>query len=144
MILVLPDTRPQAPAGDIARPAPGTIAPGRDRQEDPVMSHDHHHANGPTGAGSVVLELGGEIGVLVLHAPAELHGQEIEISKSAAEDFRRTHSLVRERQTSSGVSFAAVYPGVPAGEYTIWRDPDTPAGTVTIVGGEVSRFTWPG
>lgn len=103
-----------------------------------------HHATGPTGAGSVVLELGGDIGVLVLHAPAELHGQEIEISKSNSADLHRTHSLVRERHTACGVSFAAVYPVVPAGEYTIWRDPDTPAGTVTIVGGEVARFNWPG
>jgi hypothetical protein len=107
------------------------------------MSHQHHHATGPTGAGSVVLELGGDIGVLVLHAPAELHGREIEISKPGPGDWHRTHSLVRERHTVSGVSFAAVYPGVPAGEYTVWRDPDTPAGTVTIVGGEVSRFDWP-
>lgn len=107
------------------------------------MSHEHRFATGPTGAGSVVLELGGDIGVLVLHGPAELHGQEIEISKSSPAGSHRTHSLVRERHTVSGVSFAAVYPGVPAGEYTIWRGPDTPAGTVTIVGGEVSRFDWP-
>jgi hypothetical protein len=108
------------------------------------MSHAHHHATGPTGAGTVVLELGGDIGVLILHAPAELHGQEIEISKSSPGDLHRTHALIRERHTSSGRSFAAVYPGVPAGEYTIWADPGTPAGTVTIVGGEVSSFTWPG
>jgi len=108
------------------------------------MSHEHHPATGPTGAGSVVLELGGDIGVLVLHAPAELHGQEIEISKSNPGDLHRTHSLVRERHTASGVGFAAVYPGVPAGEYTIWRDPDTPAGTVTITGGQVTLFFFPG
>ena len=107
------------------------------------MSHAHHHATGPTGAGSVVLELGGDIGVLVLHAPAELHGREIEISGSNPGDLRTTHALVRERHTSSGVGFAAVYPGVPAGEYTVWRDADTPVGTVTIVGGEVSRFEFP-
>ena len=108
------------------------------------MSHAHHHATGPTGAGSVVLEIGGDIGVLVLHVPAALLGQEIEISKSGPGDLRRTHSLVRERHTASGVAFAAVYPGVPAGEYTIWAGPDTPAGPVTITGGQVTRFTWPG
>jgi hypothetical protein len=108
------------------------------------MSHAHHHATGPTEAGSVVLELGGDIGVLVLDAPASLHGQEIEISRSAPGDYHRTHSLVRERHTSSGVGFAAVYPGVPAGEYTIWRDAGTAAGTVTITGGQVTRFQFPG
>jgi hypothetical protein len=107
------------------------------------MSLAHHHATGPTGAGTVVLELGGDIGVLVLHAPAELHGREIEISRSTPAGPHTTHALVRERHTSSGVSFAAVYPGVPAGEYTVWRDAGTPAGTVTIVGGEVSMFQFP-
>jgi hypothetical protein len=108
------------------------------------MSHAHHHATGATGAGAVVLELGGDIGVLVLHAPAELHGTEIEISMSAPHGAHRTHSLVRERHTSSGVGFAAVYPGVPAGEYTIWQDPETPAGTVTVTGGQVTSFFFPG
>lgn len=106
------------------------------------MSHAHNHATGPTEAGTVVLELGADVGALVLYTPAELHGQEIEISRYGA-GSARTHSLVRERHTGVGVSYAAVYPGVKAGEYTIWRDPDTPAGTVTVVGGQVAEFTWP-
>ena len=87
---------------------------------------------------SVVLELGGDVGALVLMAPAALLGHEIEISTAG----HRTHSLVRERVTASGTSYAAVYPGVPAGRYIIWRDSEgTPAGTVTVIGGEVARFT---
>ena len=34
---------------------------------------------GPTGAGTVVLDVGGEIGALILHTPPELAGAEIEI-----------------------------------------------------------------
>jgi hypothetical protein len=107
------------------------------------MSHGHDHAAGATGAGSVVLELGGDVGVLVLQAPATLLGHEIEISPvtHGGNDGARTHSLVRERVTVAGVSYAAVYPGVPAGRYTVWRDHRTPAGTVTITGGQVARFT---
>jgi len=109
-----------------------------------AVSHEHpatNHAAGSTGPGSVVLELGGNVGVLVLQAPAELHGHEIEISP--LNGGRRTHSMVRERVTAVGTSHAAVYPGVPAGQYTVWRDADTPAGTVTITGGHVARFHWP-
>jgi hypothetical protein len=40
--------------------------------------------------------------------------------------------------------YAAVYPGLPAGRYTIWRDERTPAATVTITGGQVSSCRWPG
>ena len=106
------------------------------------MSPGHDHAAGLTGAGSVVLELGGDTGALVLDAPAALHGHEIEISPVTSA-VRRTHSLVRERRTAAGVSYAAVYPQVPAGQYTVWRDAGTPAGTVTVAGGQVARFRWP-
>jgi len=97
---------------------------------------------------SVVLELGGDVGALVLMAPAALLGHEIEISEepgggsSDPTPGHRTHSLVRERVTGTGTSYAAVYPAVPAGRYIIWRDQEgTPAGTVTVEGGHVARFT---
>jgi hypothetical protein len=106
------------------------------------MSHHQHHAAGATGAGSVVLELGGDVGVLLIAAPASLLGHEIEISP-AGDPGARTHSMVRERVTAAGTSHAAVYPGVPAGQYTVWRDAGTPAGTVTVAGGQVARFTLP-
>ena len=103
------------------------------------------HAAGATGPGSVVLELGGDIGVLVLHVPTRLHGTEIEISpETGGARGRRTHSLVRERVTASGTSYAAVYPDVPAGRYTIWGDDGVPVGTAVISGGQVASFHWPG
>lgn len=103
------------------------------------------HAAGATGAGSVVLELGGDTGALVLHAPARLHGTEIEISAEAdGPHGHRTHSLVRERVTAAGTSYAAVYPGVPAGRYTVWGHDGARAGTAVIVGGQVTSFRWRG
>jgi hypothetical protein len=99
---------------------------------------------GPSGAGSVVLEVGAGTGALVLHTPAGLAGQEIEISPaSGGPAARRTHSLVRERNTSAGTSYAAVYPGVAAGDYTLWRDDVTPAAMITINGGQVTSYRWP-
>jgi hypothetical protein len=99
---------------------------------------------GPSGAGSVVLEVGAGIGALVLHTPADLAGQEIEISPvSGGPAARRTHSLVRERNTSAGTSYAAVYPGVAAGDYILWRDDATPAAVITINGGQVTSCRWP-
>ena len=95
---------------------------------------------GPSGPGSVVLEIGEGIGALVLDAPAGLIGREIEISPSGG---RRTHSLVRERDTGQGITYAAVYPGLAVGEYTVWLDDGTPAGKVTVRGGQVTRFRWP-
>ena len=96
---------------------------------------------GTSGPGTVILELGEGIGALILEAPPDLDGHEIEISPSAG--GARTHSLVRERQTATRTSYAAVYPALPEGDYIIWREDGAPAGQVTIRGGEASRFRWP-
>jgi hypothetical protein len=102
------------------------------------------HVHGPSSAGSVVLDLGAGIGALILDAPAGLDGREIEISPAGSgPGSPRTHSLVRERRTGSGAGYAAVYPGLAEGVYTIWRDAENPAGTVTIQGGRVTSYLWP-
>jgi hypothetical protein len=96
----------------------------------------------PSGIGTVVLDIGADTGALILHTPAELNGVEIEISPNRA-GAARTHSRVRERRIGSGVRHAAVYPAVPAGTYTVWRDAVTPAATVTIAGGRITSCRWP-
>jgi hypothetical protein len=99
------------------------------------------HRYGPTSAGTVLLELGAETGALVLYTPGHLAGAEIEISLDAP-GAARTHAAVRARPTPSGTRHAAVYEGLAAGGYTVWRDRDTVAGQVTIVGGQVTSFHW--
>ena len=99
------------------------------------------HAYGPTGAGTVMLDLGPGTGALVLYTPADLAGREIEISP-VAPGAKRTHASVRARPWSGGTRYAAVYAGLAAGLYTIWRDHDTPAGTATVAGGRVTAYDW--
>ena len=98
---------------------------------------------GPSGPGTVVLELGADVGALVLLTPAELDGREIEISRDAVPGARRTHSQVRPRHMPAGTKYAAVYPELPAGQYTIWADEQRPAGRVGITGGQVTNWSWP-
>lgn len=102
---------------------------------------------GPSTSGSVVLELGPGIGALVLHTPPELDGAEIEITPvGQAQDpaGHWTHSQVRQRITPGGTQFAAVYPGLRIGDYTVWQDRTTAALTVTIESGQVTSAKWPG
>jgi len=40
------------------------------------------------------------------------------------------------------VQYAAVYPDLAAGDYTIWRDATTVLGVVTIEGGHVTSYQW--
>ena len=97
---------------------------------------------GPSGPGTVVLELGADVGALVLYTPAELDGREIEISRDEA-GARRTHSQVRPRHMTTRTRYAAVYPDLAAGPYTIWADEQNPAGRVVITGGLVTNWSWP-
>jgi hypothetical protein len=93
-------------------------------------------AFGPSGHGTVVMEVGGDMGALILYTPPELDGEEIEISRDGSAG--RTHSRVRPRHLPSGIRYAAVYPGLPAGRYTVWRDRDRPGAAATVTGGYVT------
>jgi hypothetical protein len=98
---------------------------------------------GPTGPCTVVLELGADVGALILYTPAELDGAEIEISRDDAPGARRTHSQVRQRPMATATAYAAVYPSLAAGQYTIWRDEHSPVATATVTGGQVTSCRWP-
>ena len=99
---------------------------------------------GPSGHGTVVMELGGDIGALVLYTPEDLDGREIEISRDGDPVARRTHSQVRRRHMADATTYAAVYPDLLAGTYTIWTDEKDAAATVVITGGQITTCRWPG
>jgi hypothetical protein len=69
-----------------------------------------------------VLDIGEEVGALVLYTNPELHGQEIEVSLLDAR-AARVHSAVLERGANGRTMFAAVYPELPAGRYRVCREP---------------------
>jgi hypothetical protein len=107
------------------------------------MSHHHtHHTMEPSFQGTVVLNIGDGIGAMVINTPARLHGHEIEVSP-VTDPAVRTHAAVRARYVRGGASFAVVIDSLPAGRYTVWRDPVTPLAEVDVPGGGVAEFTWP-
>jgi DsbC/DsbD-like thiol-disulfide interchange protein len=98
----------------------------------------------PSGPGTVLLDIGGDVGALIIITPAAMAGEEIHVSP-VHDPAGRTHAVVRERRRPGPASsYAAVYPALPAGEYTIWRNPGQPAGTVRIDGGAAATYRWPG
>jgi hypothetical protein len=111
-----------------------------------MTEHSHTpagHRYGPTRAGTVLLDLGAGTGALVLYTPAGLLGAEIEISATTP-GAPRAHAAVRARPGPGRTRYAAVYAGLAAGRYTIWRDHDTPAAHVAVTGGAVTTHHWPG
>ncbi len=88
-----------------------------------------------------VLDIGQDIGALVIYTREELRGREIEVSP-LGNDAQRTHTAVLERKVSERSVFAALFLALAAGDYTIWKNATTPAGSVTIVGGAVAEVDW--
>lgn len=103
------------------------------------MSHSHHDASywSRRHTESVVLDIGGDVGALILYTPPALHQREIDVSP-IGDDRARVHSAVLERSVAGQIVYAAVYPELPEGEYRVWVDGVTP--TVTITGGVVTEL----
>ena len=107
------------------------------------MAHTHHDPSYWTRRHpeSVLLDIGDDVGALILYTPANLHGAEIEVSPLGLESqAARTHSAVLERSIKGRTVYAAVYPELAAGEYEVLCEGKP---TVRIVGGRVSEVTSP-
>ncbi|GFJ88575.1 phospholipase [Phytohabitans rumicis] len=102
----------------------------------------HHHTYGPSGMGTVVLDIGGNTGALVIVTGPEWHGHEIEISPKGQDPSVRQHVAVRDRHVADGVRYTAVFPALPAGAYVIWRNETEEAGTVVVAGATVTEIEW--
>jgi hypothetical protein len=88
---------------------------------------------------AVILDIGGNIGALVLYTGAEDDAAEIDISPGSDPATARSHNQVHPRRAPAGTIYSAVYPALAAGEYTLWRDEHTPEATITIRGGQVTE-----
>jgi hypothetical protein len=108
-------------------------------------THEHPHAHAPlpdpSREGSVVLEIGGTLGALIIHTGPAEDGLEIEVSPTA-DDAARTHAAVRPRHLAGRTAHCAVISPLPEGPYTLWRTADTPEAVVTVRGGEVAEHRW--
>ncbi|HEY0871436.1 MAG TPA: hypothetical protein VGD55_13630 [Acidothermaceae bacterium] len=102
-------------------------------------THDHRHE---AGGGPTVLDIGDDVGALVLYTSLELVGAEIEISPDGEPD-RRRHVAVHPRQYPGGTAYAAVYYGLEAGSYQLWAADGSVALTVSIEGNTITEAMWP-
>ena len=104
--------------------------------------HTHGETYGPSHDGSVLVDIGGDIGALIILTPPDLNGTEIELSPVDNGEIR-THVAVRERHGPEATLHAAVFPSLTAGTYTVWDRASRPLARVTVTGGQVAQFTWP-
>jgi len=102
---------------------------------------DHHTAAHRPHTEPVVLEIGGDLGALVVYTGVELLHQEIEISP-AGEDERRSHKDVLERVVGSRSLYAAVFDQMPAGTYTLWHRGAPRVRDVAVVSGSIVELAF--
>jgi hypothetical protein len=88
-----------------------------------------------------VLDIGGDVGALILFTDASYAEREIEVSLEG-DDQHRTHTAIHQRRAASGEVYAGIFPELPAGRYRIWADRPGLTNRVTIVGGEVAEVDW--
>jgi hypothetical protein len=89
----------------------------------------------------VVLDIGDDVGALILYTSPALHRREIEVSP-LDDDRRRVHTAVLRRSVNQHTLYAAVYPELPAGTYRIWADDPALTDRVSIAAGSVAEVDW--
>jgi hypothetical protein len=109
------------------------------------MTH-HDEDLSYAGQGAVLVDIGEDVGALVVHMPAEMAGEEIEICPASADRTgeHRPHVAVLPRPVSHGVAYSAVFPALTAGHYDLYRKPDGPVRlTASVTGAHVNEVRWP-
>jgi hypothetical protein len=118
-----------------------------------VLRHPHEHASagvdeqpfvdsGP-GEGppeALVLDIGDDIGALILFADESCLGREIDLSPVGMPRSHHVHTMIRRRRAVGREFIAGVYPELSAGEYTVWGLDEQMLGEVEISGGSVTQF----
>ncbi len=87
---------------------------------------------------TVALDIGEGRGALVIYPGDRYRGREIEISPTD-DDAQRVHTGVHERSTQAGLVLTAIFGSLPARDYLIWEDKNTPGPTVSVPEGAIAE-----
>ncbi len=98
------------------------------------------------GQGSVLLDIGGDIGALVVSMPREMLDLEVEIRPVDTPDDGRHHPHVAvvDRPTPVGPMPSLVFGELREGSYELYAKGGGPVRlTATVRGNEVTELSWP-
>jgi len=110
------------------------------------------HAENPyAGQGSVLLDIGDEVGAVVVTMPVEMVGVEVEIRPSHHPSHdpphrhdHHPHVAVVNRPVEGGLLPSLVFPEVSEGDYGLFLKGSTVRRlTVSVAGGRVTAAEWP-
>jgi len=89
---------------------------------------------------SLVLDIGGEVGALVLFADEACLGMEIDVTPAGQPRSHHTHTMIRRRRAVDREFVAGVYPELRAGAYTVWGIDGEELAELLVTGGRVTEF----
>src|SRR6266571_7056982 len=87
---------------------------------------------------NAVLDIGEDIGALVIYTGQEMLGKEIEVSPKG-NDAQKIHTAVLERKVNGRTLFAALFLELPEGDYITLT---TPSSEISIIGGQFAELNW--
>ena len=109
-------------------------------------AHEHAHRHGiahvheaPPKGGPVVMDIGGDIGGLIVRLDDSLEGTELPI-EFADDPKRDIHTGVWRRSLGGETVVVAVYPELREGSYRIHRGRDHAGAQLQIIGGQVAHL----
>lgn len=114
--------------------------------------HEHGHGHGHVdaenpfaGQGSVLLDIGDDVGALVVSMPASMVGVEIEIRPVGADVHGHyPHVAVVARPVGADLVPSLVYGDLTEGSYELYEKGGGPVRlTVAVAGGSVAEAEWP-
>jgi hypothetical protein len=89
---------------------------------------------------SLVLDIGDDIGALILYADESCLGREIDLTPVGHPQSHQTHTMIRRRRSVDSEFIAGVYPELREGTYTVWSLDEGPLAEVTIGGGRITEL----
>jgi hypothetical protein len=90
---------------------------------------------------SVFIDVDETHGALLLHSTPEREGLEPEIYPVGNPDGR-THVWVLPRKAGDAITYAAIFPSLPAGDYVLVESDGVTETVITVTPGEVTIVEW--
>jgi hypothetical protein len=101
----------------------------------------------------VLLDIGADVGAIVVEMPSEMVGAEIEVRPAAGDGgghltdrphAHHPHVAVVDRRTSEGTVPSLVFSELPEGTHELVEKGGGPVrATATVTGSEVTQLSWP-
>lgn len=104
-----------------------------------VHVHPHRHEQPLVPARGAVLDIGGDVGALLVQADAALEGAEIELYDESGAYLM--HTEVHGRDVAGTRSYAGLFPAVTAGGYLLDLGDGSDRTAVVVAGGQVTTVS---